>query len=278
MEAMDLQAPGLFRRRRRGAAFRPRRGAPEHRATAAQPGYRAIRARPPGSCSFDRSRSQIAWTLAGVALLEHARDVLARLEAAEREVVRIGEGMAGRLRIAFVGSATFGVLPEVIRPFVPLSRRRTCAFGHEQCRLEARGYPARDRHRDRAPLPRRRGIESEPLHHVPLIFALPDPSPLLEPQPIRLRRSSRAETFALYPRKPRPSFADQILGICRDEGFMPKSPVMAQDYQTAISLVSVGVGMSLVPDRSPNRSDQASPIGPIWAVTRELAFAELSPR
>jgi len=57
----------------------------------------------------------------------------------------------------------------------------------------------------------------------------------------------KAETFILYPRKPRPSFADHILNICLEEGFIPKSQVLAQDYQTAISLVSVGVGISLVP-------------------------------
>ncbi|MFX6015280.1 LysR substrate-binding domain-containing protein, partial [Acinetobacter baumannii] len=35
----------------------------------------------------------------------------------EREVVRIGQGMSGYLRIAFVGSASHGVLPEIISKF-----------------------------------------------------------------------------------------------------------------------------------------------------------------
>ena len=56
----------------------------------------------------------------------------------------------------------------------------------------------------------------------------------------------KAETFVLYPRKPRPSFADHILNICLEEGFIPRSQVLAQDYQTAISLVSVGVGIGIV--------------------------------
>jgi DNA-binding transcriptional LysR family regulator len=41
---------------------------------------------------------------------------------------------------------------------------------------------------------------------------------------------------------------DRLDQFCRDEGFVPKSPVMAQDYQTAISLVSVGVGIAVVPE------------------------------
>ena len=52
-------------------------------------------------------------------------------------------------------------------------------------------------------------------------------------------------------RRPRPSFADHILDVCRKEGFLPASQVLAQ---SAISLVSVGVGLAIVP-----RSVSASP-------------------
>jgi DNA-binding transcriptional LysR family regulator len=66
-------------------------------------------------------------------------------------------------------------------------------------------------------------------------------------------RELRSENFVLYPRRPRPSFADHILDICQKGGFLPSSQVLAQDYQSAISLVSVGVGISLVP-KSVSRS------------------------
>jgi len=70
-----------------------------------------------GVMLFDRSRSQIRLTQAGAVLLDHARDVLDRLDQTQREVKRIGEGISGRLRIAFVGSATYGVLPNVIKTY-----------------------------------------------------------------------------------------------------------------------------------------------------------------
>ncbi len=90
-------------------------------------------------------------------------------------------------------------------------------------------------------------LKVEHLHHEPLILALPAELASAQAHPIRLA-ALKNKTFILYPRKPRPTFADYILKICLDEGFIPKSQVLAQDFQTAISLVSVGVGISLVPE------------------------------
>jgi DNA-binding transcriptional LysR family regulator len=197
-----------------------------------------------GVMLFDRSRSQIRLTQAGAVLLDHARDVLDRLDQTQREVKRIGEGISGRLRIAFVGSATYGVLPNVIKTYrsaypdveLALSAMNNAALKRAVIQREIDIAIARPSLDDEE-------LKSEPFHHEPLILALPDTSPFLQHQPIRLD-ALKSETLVLYPRKPRPSFADHILNICRGEGFIPKSPVMAQDYQTAISLVSVGVGNS----------------------------------
>lgn len=200
-----------------------------------------------GVLLIDRSRSQIRLTQAGEVLLERARDVLDRIERTEREVRRIGEGISGRLRIAFVGSATYGVLPNVIKAFrmaypdveLALSAMNNAELKRAVIQREIDIAVARLSLDDDE-------LKSEPLHHETLILALPDTSPLLQQETIRLA-ALKTETFVLYPRRPRPSFADHILAICRDEGFVPRSQVMAQDYQTAISLVSVGVGISMVP-------------------------------
>ena len=70
-----------------------------------------------GAKLFDRSRSQIRLTPAGELFLERARDLVERLDSAFRETRLIGEGGAGRLRVGFVGSATHGPLPEVIKTY-----------------------------------------------------------------------------------------------------------------------------------------------------------------
>ncbi|CAN0251889.1 unnamed protein product, partial [Chrysoparadoxa australica] len=56
------------------------------------------------------------------------------------------------------------------------------------------------------------------------------------------------QAFVLYPRRPRPSYADFVLDLCRQVNFEPATLELAQDYQTAITLVSVGAGISVVPE------------------------------
>jgi DNA-binding transcriptional LysR family regulator len=200
-----------------------------------------------GVTLFDRSRSQIQLTQAGEALLEGGRDILERIEQTVREVQAIGEGAAGRLRIAFIGSASHGVLPGLIREFraaYPDVGLALSTMNNAELKRALIG-----RHIDVAIA--RPGLKDDEircmrLHEEPLILAVPQESPLAAADEIRLREL-RSETFVLYPRRPRPSFADYILDICQKEGFLPHSQVLAQDYQSAISLVSVGVGISLVP-------------------------------
>jgi DNA-binding transcriptional LysR family regulator len=52
----------------------------------------------------------------------------------------------------------------------------------------------------------------------------------------------------LYPEYPRPSYADFILGACEKAGFPVPLRVWCMDLQTALSLVSVGEGVCIVPE------------------------------
>lgn len=201
-----------------------------------------------GVLLFDRSRSQIRLTQAGEAMLAHSRDILSRLDGAYREVALIGKGGAGRLRIAFVGSATHGLLPNLIKSFrshfpgveLALSAMNNAEQKNALIQREIDIGIARPSLDDKA-------FRSTLLHHEALILAVPDNSPLNNRDPILLNELG-GETFILYPRRPRPSFADHILSVCLKAGFQPRETVVAQDYQTAISLVSVGVGVSIVPE------------------------------
>lgn len=201
-----------------------------------------------GVLLFDRSRSQIRLTQAGEVLLKNARSILTSVESTYREVKLIGEGRAGRLRISFVGSATHGVLPNLIKSYrshypdvdLALSAMNNADLKRALVQREIDIAVAR-------PLLEDDELRREHLHHEPLILALPDNSEFNRSKPISLNEL-RDETFILYPRLPRPSFADWVLKACQDEGLEPSSTVMAQDYQTAISLVSVGVGLSIVPE------------------------------
>ena len=197
---------------------------------------------------FDRSRAQIRLTPAGDTLLDRARTILDQLDSAFHEVTRIGKGSAGRLRIAFVGSASHGVLPTIIKSFrshypdvdLALSAMNNADLERALVQREIDIAVAR-------PSLKGEDYRSIELHREPLVLAMPDNSKLNSKSPIALK-SLESETFILYPRRPRPSFADHVLSVLTEEGVAPAETIFAQDYQTAISLVSVGVGLSVVPE------------------------------
>jgi DNA-binding transcriptional LysR family regulator len=80
-----------------------------------------------------------------------------------------------------------------------------------------------------------------------LIVALPENDPLASQNHLALSELS-VRPFVLYPRHPRPSFADFILQLCRADGFSPDIAQETMEMQTALALVSVGAGVSLVPE------------------------------
>jgi LysR family transcriptional regulator, benzoate and cis,cis-muconate-responsive activator of ben and cat genes len=200
-----------------------------------------------GAQLVDRSRSQIRLTQAGKVLLARAREIVRQVDEATAEVAQLGSGKSGILRIGFVGSATHGFLPSLIKMFrarysdveLTLSAMNNAGLKEALIRREIDGAIARPAIEDDE-------ILTEKLHEEPLIVALPDAFEREWRQPLPLA-SLRDAPFTLYPQHPRPSFADHILSVCSAAGFRPHKPVMAMDYQTAISLVSVGVGVCIVP-------------------------------
>jgi len=201
-----------------------------------------------GALLFDRTRSNIHLTVAGEALLPRARDILARVADAARVAKRASEGAIGVIQVGFVGSATFSILPGILNAF-RTGHREVELVLHAMNTAELRAALI-DRSIDVAFA--RPGIQdpeivNDVLFKEPLIVALPENDPLTTQNHVALGDLS-ARPFILYPRHPRPSFADTILQICRDEGFSPDIAQETMEIQTALSLVSVGAGVSLVPE------------------------------
>lgn len=200
-----------------------------------------------GAQLFHRGRNSIALTQAGERFITRVNAILSELEDAQVEARRIAQGAEGRLRIGFVGSATYGILPNVLKSFrnhypkvalslVPLNNAglRRSLIRHEIDIAVAR--PAIDDPE----------ILSRHLVTEPLIVAVPDTGPLAEKHKLTIG-DLKEHAVIFYPERPRPSFADQVLELFVKSEGEPGERVFAMDYQTAISLVSVEVGCSVVP-------------------------------
>lgn len=200
-----------------------------------------------GAQLFDRTRSQIRLTMAGETLLPRARDILVQIAEAARLTRRAAEGLTGLIEIGFVGSATYSVLPHILNEF---------RAGHPDVELVLHAMNTSEL---RVALVQRRidaafarpGIDdreivNEPVLDEALIVALPQGHPLAAQESIAVADLAGCP-FVLYPRQPRPSFADTILGICHQAGFVPTVAQETMELQTALGLIAVGAGVSLVP-------------------------------
>ena len=80
-----------------------------------------------------------------------------------------------------------------------------------------------------------------------MVAALPADHPPGAAQAPEPGRSWRREPLLLYPAKPRPSYADQVLEMFRSRGLRPTVALETNEVQTAIGLVVAGIGYALVP-------------------------------
>lgn len=197
---------------------------------------------------FNRGRGAITLTQAGERLLERSKSILAQLDDTKLEIRRIGQGAEGRLRIGFVGSATYGILPNIIKSFraaypsvnmnlIPLNNAQL----HRQ--LVSRMIDvafARPALSDSE-------FVMKKLVDEDLILALPDTLDTGSRRIADLRRLA-THNLIMYPEYPRPSYADTVLQACQDAGFEVPNRVFTMDLHTALSLVAIGEGVCVVPE------------------------------
>lgn len=68
-----------------------------------------------GTVLLERTTRRVDLTEAGALLMERARQILADVEAAKFDVAEVGRGAAGVLRLGFAGTATYRLMPEIVR-------------------------------------------------------------------------------------------------------------------------------------------------------------------
>ncbi|MFN3614786.1 MAG: LysR family transcriptional regulator [Rubrimonas sp.] len=230
-----------------------------------------------GADLFVRGSRPLELTEAGRVLLEHATQVLDRIEDIRTGVRALGSSRRIAYPIGFVGSTIYGALPRALRRF-RASRPDLDVRLIEMTTLQQ--LSALDERRIAIGFGRLRleqiGLTQRVLREEPLIAALASDSPLAaEAGPLPLAALT-AEPLIIYPRKPRPSFADQALAIFRGRGLLPEAVVEAGDLQTALGLVASGAGLCLTPEAvAGSRRDiafrpiaEADATSPIIATTR----------
>lgn len=199
-----------------------------------------------GTLLLARTTRKVELTPAGELLLERGRRILEELESLESDVAQVGSGVKGILRIGFTGSATYRLMPRVVReakeqlPGLQLKVRGEMLTPQLISGLEEH---ALDVGVLRPPVDSDR-LELRPLERDELIAALPHDHPLAAEERLSLQQLA-GEQFISYPRD---SVVYRIfMEACRKAGFAPSVVQEARETSTLLSFVAAGTGVALIP-------------------------------
>src|SRR3954447_11918804 len=204
-----------------------------------------------GTILVERSARGVRLTDAGTALVAHADAIIARLDAAERELEAIAGLRGGHLRLVAFPSAGSSIMPLAVaefrrrHPAVELSlepaepAEAMDALRGGECdvalSLEASFEPFRSD-----------AIAKTPLLDDPMFLVLPGDHPLAHKAKLRLEDLADE------------SFIQGAIGTCPDTqillraanaaGFEPRIAFQSNDYTAIQGFIAAGVGMGLIPD------------------------------
>lgn len=194
-----------------------------------------------------RGSRPLQLTEAGRFFYGHAVQLLAQSAEVVSMTRRIGQ-IERKFSIGFVGSTLFGFLPEVVRRF-KTAHPTTEVTLHEMTTMEQvealkEGIIdvgiGRIRHED----PNIRRIL---LREEALIAALPMGHPMAFLDRGLYLRELVNDTVIVFPKTPRPSFADQVLSAFHDRGLALGATLEVRELQVALGLVAAGMGVTVVP-------------------------------
>lgn len=201
-----------------------------------------------GVILFNRSRRGTELTEVGAAVLQHARLALFHAEQFRRVAKAVSTGEAGSLKVGFVGSATYALMPKVM----PLFRERYPAIELHLAEsttsriLEKVESGELDVGLLRFPVSQVTKVRITPVESDVFVAALPATHQLAKKRTINLKDLTD-EPFVLYSAQDVPGLHSVAVLACQQAGFLPKVEQAAVQVQTVVSLVESGLGVALVP-------------------------------
>lgn len=197
---------------------------------------------------IDREKRPLTLTAAGRLLLEQAHRVLDDMHGLKTMMQRFAQAGRSLFTVGFVPSVMYAGLPPLIRDFrssePDIELRLIEMMSYEQVTALKEGRIdigfGRLRLEDEA-------ISRRVLVEEPLVLALSPAHRLATSAANIALEAVSEETLIVYPRNPRPSYADQVLSLLRDRGLKPAAIHESSELQTALGLVAAEVGCCIVP-------------------------------
>lgn len=195
-----------------------------------------------------RTKRHVELTGAGEVFAREARKIMATVDQAVHVAQRASRGEIGELDVGFVSGAVYGKVPSIFRlmrnryPEISLVLKDLTT--EEQ--LEAIKAHRLDIGLIRPPVIDSQSLIMQVIDREPLVVALPRSHRLAGQRKISLGALAE-EPFIQVPRHVAPGFYDLFISLCANAGFLPQIVQEARTTQTIVSLVAVGMGISIVP-------------------------------
>jgi DNA-binding transcriptional LysR family regulator len=204
---------------------------------------------------LERTQRKVALTAVGTQWLEEVRRVLAAADGLSESARRLARGDSGSVSLAFVSTADYGALPELLRRY--RARHPTIQVNLREATSDVQIDALLSEQLDVGlVIPPRVGKLPASLAYLPLsrerlLLALPEAWIASRRVPAAARidlKSIAAQPLIIFPRRSAPAFYDTIIAYyarCGAEAVIGQEAIQ---MQTIVSLVSAGMGVALVPE------------------------------
>ncbi|MBS0428877.1 MAG: LysR family transcriptional regulator [Proteobacteria bacterium] len=195
-----------------------------------------------------RGARGVTLTAAGTELLVEARRTLLHAERARQNARLAALGELGVVRLGFVGSAIYKLLPQRLPGFIRRypGVRLEVTEGVTITLLQAMREGRMDVGVIRLPADDVDGFTITEVEHDDIVAVLPKDHPLADRKRIDLA-SLADESFVMFSRTQVPRLRGTTFDACRAAGFSPRVVQEATQAFTMVGLVGSGVGVALVP-------------------------------
>lgn len=201
-----------------------------------------------GVLLLERSTRRVELTSAGAAYLGRVVAILDAVDDAAHHAQRIAEGAEGRLVVGCVGSATYSLLPQLVRalreelPGVDVSVRGEMLA---PAQITAVLSGEIDLALLRPPVERSE-LSVEKVRRDRLLVALPQGHALTFPSELRIT-DLRDEEFVAHAGHGRSVMNSVLTALCAEAGFVPRVRHEVEETSTLVTLVAAGLGVAIVP-------------------------------
>jgi DNA-binding transcriptional LysR family regulator len=196
---------------------------------------------------LERNKRKVELTTAGRVFLEEARAMLRHTGHAIDLARKAERGEIGHLSVGFIDAAIYSVVPAIVERFSRSNPEVELTLTELSIPNQVRAVA--ERQLDIGfihPPVAHPALTRETILHEPLVVALPATHRLVTQADIALPELA-SEALIQFPRSINPVLYDEIIALCQSSGFSPRIVREATPKQTIIGLVSVGLGVSLLP-------------------------------